>query len=71
MNKIIISLLLISFLCIIGQLIGSFFGIPLSYYMPILIWFIALCLFDIFYIYLILFVIYYLYILLHLKIILQ
>ena len=48
MNKIIISLLLISFLCIIGQLIGSFFAIPLSYYMPILMWFIALCLFDIF-----------------------
>ena len=46
MNKTIIIFVLIGLLCIVGKMIGEFFDIPFSYYMPILIWLIALCIFD-------------------------
>ncbi len=46
MNKTIVILVLISLICMVGRLIGSFFDVPFSYYMPILIWLIALCIFD-------------------------
>lgn len=46
MNKTIVIFVLISIICMVGRLIGEFFDIPISYYMPILIWLIALCIFD-------------------------
>tara|TARA_B100000674_G_C37145572_1_gene604154 strand:- start:266 stop:457 length:192 start_codon:yes stop_codon:yes gene_type:complete len=46
MNKTILIICFIAFICIVGRLIGHFFDIPISYYLPIIIWFIALALFD-------------------------
>lgn len=46
MNHTIVIFVLISLICAVGRLIGSFFDIPISYYMPVLIWLIALCIFD-------------------------
>lgn len=48
MNKSILIICFIAFICVIGRLIGHFFDIPISYYLPIIIWFIALALFDLF-----------------------
>tara|TARA_Y100000992_G_scaffold217748_2_gene150516 strand:- start:6949 stop:7140 length:192 start_codon:yes stop_codon:yes gene_type:complete len=48
MNAIIINIVLIGLITIVGRIIGNFFDIPISYYMPIVIWFVALCLFNIF-----------------------
>jgi hypothetical protein len=31
-----------------GYLIGNFFGVGLEYYMPFLVWLLALCVFNIF-----------------------
>lgn len=46
MNHTIVIFVLISLICAVGRLIGGFFDVPISYYMPILIWLIALCIFD-------------------------
>ena len=48
MNNIGFSLLIMSILIISGYLIGNFFGIGLEYYMPFLLWLIALCIFNMF-----------------------
>jgi hypothetical protein len=42
------SLSLMLVLIFSGYLIGTFFGISLEYYMPFLIWLLALCIFNIF-----------------------
>jgi hypothetical protein len=48
MNNIGFSLLIMTILIISGYLIGNFFGIGLEYYMPFLLWLIALCIFNMF-----------------------
>jgi hypothetical protein len=48
MNTIIINIVLIGLITIVGKIFGNFFDIPISYYMPIIIWFVALCLFNMF-----------------------
>lgn len=48
MNTIIINIVLIGLITIVGKIFGNFFDIPISYYMPIVIWFVALCLFNMF-----------------------
>jgi hypothetical protein len=47
-NNIVISLVLMFILMFSGYLIGNFFGIGLEYYMPFLVWLLALCVFNIF-----------------------
>jgi hypothetical protein len=47
-NNIVISLVLMFILIFSGYLIGNFFGIGLEYYMPFLVWLLALCIFNIF-----------------------
>jgi hypothetical protein len=47
-KNIIMSLSLMLVLIFSGYLIGTFFGISLEYYMPFLIWLLALCIFNIF-----------------------
>jgi len=48
MNNIGFSLLIMTILIISGYLIGNFFGIGLEYYMPFLLWLLALCIFNMF-----------------------
>ncbi len=48
MNNIGFSLLIMTILIISGYLIGKFFGIGLEYYMPFLLWLLALCIFNMF-----------------------
>ena len=48
MNNITISLGLMFILIISGYLIGAFFGIKSEYYMPFLLWLLALCFFNMF-----------------------
>jgi len=48
MNKVLVAISLIALLSIVGNLIAKFFDVPMSFYMPLLIWLIGLCLFDIF-----------------------
>jgi len=48
MNTIIINIVLIGLITIVGKIFGNFFDIPISYYMPIVIWFVALCIFNMF-----------------------
>ena len=48
MNKTNVIFVFISLICITGRLISEFFDVPVSYYMPILIWLIALCIFFLF-----------------------
>jgi hypothetical protein len=48
MNTIIINIVLIGLITILGKIFGNFFDIPISYYMPIVIWFVALCIFNMF-----------------------
>ena len=48
MNTIIINIVLIGLITIVGKIFGNFFDVPISYYMPIVIWFVALCLFNMF-----------------------
>lgn len=48
MNKVLVSISLIALLSIVGNLIAKFFDVPMSFYMPLLVWLIGLCLFDIF-----------------------
>jgi hypothetical protein len=47
-NNIVISLVLMFILIFSGYLIGNFFGIGLEYYMPFLVWLLALCVFNMF-----------------------
>jgi hypothetical protein len=47
-KNVIISVSLMLVLIFSGYLIGSFFSIGLEYYMPFLIWLLALCIFNIF-----------------------
>jgi hypothetical protein len=47
-KNIIISVSLMLVLIFSGYLIGTFFSIGLEYYMPFLIWLLALCVFNIF-----------------------
>ena len=47
-NNIVISFGLMFILIISGYSIGTFFGIKLEYYMPFLVWLLALCVFNIF-----------------------
>ena len=47
-KNIIISVSLMLVLIFSGYLIGTFFGISLEYYMPFLVWLLALCIFNIF-----------------------
>ena len=47
-NNTVISISLMSVLIFSGYLLGTFFGISLEYYMPFLIWLLALCIFNIF-----------------------
>jgi hypothetical protein len=47
-NNIVISLVLMFILMFSGYLIGNFFGIGLEYYMPFLVWLLALCVFNMF-----------------------
>ena len=48
MNNIALSFLIMFILIISGYLIGSFFDVGLQYYMPFLLWLLALCIFNIF-----------------------
>jgi hypothetical protein len=48
MNNIGFSFLVMSILIFSGYLIGKFFGISLEYYMPFLLWLLALCIFNMF-----------------------
>jgi hypothetical protein len=47
-NNIVISLVLMFILMFSGYLIGNFFGVGLEYYMPFLVWLLALCVFNMF-----------------------
>jgi hypothetical protein len=47
-NNIVISLVLMFILIFSGYLIGNFFGVGLEYYMPFLVWLLALCVFNMF-----------------------
>ena len=46
MNNITLSLLIMFILILSGYLIGKFFDISLEYYMPFLLWLLALCIFN-------------------------
>ena len=48
MNNITLSLGLMFILVISGFIIGNFFGIRPEYYMPFLLWLLALCVFNMF-----------------------
>jgi len=48
MNTIIINIVLIGLITIVGKIFGKFFDVPISYYMPIVIWFVSLCIFNMF-----------------------
>lgn len=47
-KNIVLSLSLMLVLIFSGYLIGTFFSIGLEYYMPFLVWLLALCIFNIF-----------------------
>ena len=47
-KNIVLSLSLMLILIFSGYLIGTFFSIGLEYYMPFLVWLLALCVFNIF-----------------------
>jgi len=48
MNKYFVSFSTISVLLVCGYAIGQFSGLSLEYYMPVLLWFLALCIFYMF-----------------------
>jgi len=48
MYKIVISLVIITILIFSGFIMGKFFDIGLAYYIPFLLWFVALCIFNMF-----------------------
>lgn len=47
-NTVFISFGLIFMIITVGSLLGKFFDIPSHYYVPFLIWGIALCIFNLF-----------------------
>lgn len=47
-NNILLSLSLMLILLFSGYSIGTFFSVGLEYYMPFLVWLLALCIFNIF-----------------------
>lgn len=47
-KNILVSISFMLILIFSGYSIGSFFGIGLEYYMPFLVWLLALCIFNIF-----------------------
>ena len=47
-KNIVLSLSLMLVLIFSGYLIGKFFSIGLEYYMPFLVWLLALCVFNMF-----------------------
>jgi hypothetical protein len=48
MNNIALSFLIMTILITSGYLIGKFFDVSLDYYMPFLLWLLALCIFNMF-----------------------
>ena len=48
MNNIGFSIITMCILIFSGYLISKFFGIGLEYYMPFLLWLLALCIFNMF-----------------------
>lgn len=48
MNNIGLSFLIMFILILSGYLIGKFFDISMEYYMPFLLWLLALCIFNMF-----------------------
>ena len=48
MNNIAFSFLIMFILILSGYLIGKFFDISMEYYMPFLLWLLALCIFNMF-----------------------
>ena len=48
MNNVAVSFAIMFILIICGFLIGRFFDISMTYYMPFLLWLLALCIFNIF-----------------------
>lgn len=48
MNNIAVSFLIIFILVASGSLIGKFFDISMTYYMPFLLWLVGLCIFNMF-----------------------
>jgi hypothetical protein len=47
-KNIVLSISLMLVLIFSGYLIGKFFDISMEYYMPFLLWLLALCIFNIF-----------------------
>lgn len=48
MNNIALSFFIMSIVIFCGYLIGKFFDVSLEYYMPFLLWLLALCIFNMF-----------------------
>jgi len=48
MNNIALSIFIMSAVIFCGYLIGKFFDVSLEYYMPFLLWLLALCIFNMF-----------------------
>ena len=48
MNNIALSFFIMSIVILCGYLIGKFFDVSLEYYMPFLLWLLALCIFNMF-----------------------
>jgi len=48
MNNIALSFLIMFIIIISGYLIGKFFDVGLQYFMPFLLWLLALCIFNMF-----------------------
>jgi hypothetical protein len=48
MNNTILSFLIMFIIIVSGYLIGKFFDVGLQYFMPFLLWLLALCIFNMF-----------------------
>jgi hypothetical protein len=48
MNNIIVSFVIMLIIILCGYLIGKFFDVGLQYFMPFLLWLLALCIFNMF-----------------------
>ena len=48
MNQILLSIIIIFFLTLTISLIGNFFDIDQLYYVPFILWFVALCIMNMF-----------------------
>ena len=46
MNNIVLSFGIIILLIIVGSLLGNFFDLKAEYYLPFILWGIALCIFN-------------------------